>query len=254
MKTLLDGSAIVSSVAKPSFLDAESNFCKVEYIEEEKGISVCVVGENIQTAGECEVAAQVVIGAVWSADNSIKMDPSYPKGCLRVGELVFFNNVVAGIERGEASLICRVASMRRIYNCPSIDIFDGNSNFNNDEPDKASILVRLGGSLDTLTIVRKNVVVRFTVPSNVDNLLVRVRGSVVQVCSGERTPQSSKSLCIKHSGTTVHCIPSITDTKIYFDIPMTIFSEAYIDYVFEMKQKDFCPEVALNASIYQPPM
>ena len=64
-----------------------------------------------------------------------------------------------------------------------------------------------------------------------------------------KTPQSSKSLCIKHSGTTVHCIPSITDTKIYFDIPMTIFSEAYIDYVFEMKQKDFCPEVALNASI-----
>ena len=61
--------------------------------------------------------------------------------------------------------------------------------------------------------------------------------------------QSSKSLCIKHSGTTIHCISSITDTKIYFDIPMTIFSEAYIDYVFEMKQKDLCPEIALNASI-----
>ena len=114
MKTLLDGNAIVSSVAKPSFLDTDSNFCNVEYIEEEKGTSMCVVGENIQTAGECEVAAQVVSGAIWSAGNSIKMDPSYPKGCFRVGGLIFFNNVVAGIERGEASLICRVASMRRI--------------------------------------------------------------------------------------------------------------------------------------------
>ena len=68
---------------------------------------------------------------------------------------------MTGIERGEASLICRVASMRGIYNCPSIDIFNRNSNFNNDESDKASILVRLSGSLNTLTIVRKNVVVRF---------------------------------------------------------------------------------------------
>ena len=41
MKTLLDGNAIVSSVAKPSFLDTESNFCNVEYIEEEKGTSMC---------------------------------------------------------------------------------------------------------------------------------------------------------------------------------------------------------------------
>ena len=151
MKTLLDGIAIVSSVAKPHFLMPNQIF-EVEYIEEEKGISVCVVGENIQTAGECEVAAQVVIGAVWSADNSIN-GSKLSEGCLRVGELVF-NNVVAGIKRGEASLICG-ASMHRIYNCPSIDIFDGNSNFNNDEPDKASILVRLGGSLDTLTMVVK---------------------------------------------------------------------------------------------------
>ena len=40
---------------------------------------MCCRGECIQTAGECEVTAQVVSGAIWSAGNSIKMDPSYPK-------------------------------------------------------------------------------------------------------------------------------------------------------------------------------
>ena len=75
--------------------------------------------------------------------------------------------------------------------------FNRSPNFNNDESDKA-VFWFVSVALDTF-IVHKNVVVRFTIPSNVTIYLLEC--VVLLQMLWQRTLQSSKSLCIKHSGT-----------------------------------------------------